>query len=208
MFSNLSGKVEVDPNGGFLCLTSHWQPNPKAPDPEMPGLKQVMLRYIPAKPKDSCLCGSGKLYKDCCQARRYWQPICPNPAMAGYSLVVSQAATFRSVDGAVLRSQLMEDDRLYCTDDSIKSSFWTLWGDPVYDDRQYGTYCFGDLELKNNRTFVVTAMSNLRMRILLELLQEVAGDTLGKPRMTYDSIDVLDKVTGKQIKFNPLQHGL
>jgi hypothetical protein len=170
----------IDPEAGFLCLTTHWRPDPQAPDPEMPGRKLTMSSYLPASPTQPCLCGSGKRYRACCQRQRLWRPICPNPGGRGYRLVESQAATFRPVDGRAIREQLSADRRLRCVDRSSASSFWLWWGEPPVED-QYGILCFGDLELKENHTLVVSAMSDVRMRGLLEVLGEIVGDGLGAP---------------------------
>jgi len=182
----------IDPNAGFLCLTMHWRPNPEDPDPDMPGEKLSMSSYISVSPEEDCLCGSGKPYRACCRRRPVWHPICPNPGMQGYSLVAPQSATFSDVDGPALRDRLMADARLRCMDESPESSFWILWGDPAVED-EYGIMCFGDLDLKDNRTLLVMAMSDLRMRILLDLLQEIAGDVLGEPQMSRDPVPTITK---------------
>jgi len=43
--SELEGMI--NPNNGFLCLSTYWQPDPEAADPEMPGRKLTMTSYIP-----------------------------------------------------------------------------------------------------------------------------------------------------------------
>jgi hypothetical protein len=192
--SALKGKI--DPNGGFLCMSSHWRPDPEAGDPEMPGHKLTMSSYIPASPRAACLCGSGRRYGDCCRPKRFWHPICPNPGMEGYRLTKAQSATFDDVDGAALRRRLTADPRFRCVDDSQASAFWIYHGDPVVEDR-YGLLCFGDLELMEDRSLLVTAMSDLRMQTLLAVLQEIAGDLLDEPRRSRDPDLVIDKRTGK-----------
>jgi hypothetical protein len=89
---------------------------------------------------------------------------------------------------------LMADARLRCVDENPDSSFWILCGDPPVED-QYGILCFGDLELKQNRTLLITAMSDLRMQVLLNLLQEIAGGFLGSPQMSRDPVPVIEKPT-------------
>jgi SEC-C motif len=182
----------VDPDGGFLCLTCHWRPKLGAPDPEMPGEKLSMSSYIPSSPTDACLCGSGMPYSRCCRPKPDWEPVCPDPGGQGYSLVKPQAATFRGVDGTAIRARLAADVRFRCVDDSRKSSFWIFWGDPPVEE-PYGILCFGDVELKDNRTLVLSAMSDLRMQTLLGALAEIAGDTLGSPRMQRDRVPVIHK---------------
>ena len=184
----------IDPDGGFLCMATYWRPNPEDPNPDTPGQKLAMSSYIPVLPEEDCLCGSGKSYRACCQRQSVWHPICPNPGMQGYSLLAPQSATFHSVDGPTIRKRLMSDVRLYCVDEILDSSFWIFWGDPLVED-QYGILCFGDLELKKNCTLLVTAMSDLRMSLLLDLLQEIAGSRLGRPEMSRDSAPVIEKST-------------
>ncbi|TAK32176.1 MAG: hypothetical protein EPO21_15665 [Chloroflexota bacterium] len=183
----------IDPDAGFLCLTTYWRPNPQDPDPEMPGQKLTMSSYIPALSTQPCLCGSGKSYRACCQRQRMWRPICPNLGRRGYSLAAPQAATFHQADGPAIRERLTTDARLRCVDTSPVSSFWLLWGHPPVED-QYGILCFGDIELKQNHTLVVSAMSDLRMRILLDVLDELAGGCLGEPLMSHDPAPTIDKL--------------
>ena len=191
-------KGMIDPYGGFLCMSMHWRPDPEDADPEMPGQKLSMSSYIPLLPREKCLCGSGKRYGDCCQHERLWYPVSPNPGGPdnGFSLNRPQTARFRNVDGGAMDERLMADRRLRCTMDEPGNGFWILFGDP-YVEEAYGILCFGDIELKQNRTLVVGAMSNLRMETLLALLREIAGDLLGEPRITYGEIPVIDKQTGK-----------
>jgi hypothetical protein len=77
------------------------------------------------------------------------------------------------------------------------------WGDPALDD-QYGTLCFGDIELKHNRTLLVTTLSDVRMRTLLDLLREIVADLVAAPKMHYDSAMVVDKRTGNNVQVPPL----
>jgi hypothetical protein len=65
---------------------------------------------------------------------------------------------------------------------------------------QYGILCFGDIELTQNRTLSVSAMSDVRMRVLLDLLQEIAGDYLGNSQISRDPALAIDKVSGKMTK--------
>jgi hypothetical protein len=157
-------------------------------------------------PGEACLCGSGKRYGDCCQPKHLWHPICPNPGGedSGYSLLKPQRVTFRNVDGDAIRERLMAERRLRCTDTSRASTFWIFFGEPPVVD-QYGILCFGDFELKHNRTLVVTGVSDLRMQTLLALLQEIVANVLGEPRITYDTLPVIDKRTGKSRVLRPSQ---
>lgn len=191
----LSGPI--DPNGGFLCMTVHWRPSFGAPDLEMPGEKLSMSLYLRHSPAAPCLCGSGKSYRACCRPQRYWWPVCPNPGpSSGYSRLAPQTTTFAQVNGALLRERLMADPRLHCVDQSPTTSFWLFWGDPPVQD-QYGILCFGDVELKDNTTLIVTAMSDLRMQVLLDLLQEIASECLGSQQLHHAPVPLIDKKTGK-----------
>ena len=189
----------IDPNGGFLCISMHWRPNQNDSDPEMPGQKMSIASFIPAAPGDVCLCGSGKRYGACCRRQRYWHPICPDPGLQGYSLLAPQSATFKEVDECVLHERLMPDIRLQCVEDRSDRGFWIYWGDPALDD-PYGTLCFGDFELKSGHVLYVTAMSDVRMRTLSDLLDEIAAGLLPSPKMQYDKVETIDKVTGKRLK--------
>jgi len=193
-------KGRIDPDAGFLCMVMCWRPQGGVADPSAPGEKLSMSSFIPVAPDQVCLCGSGKPFQACCQLKSLWYPICPNPGIpdeAGYSLVKMQSATFTRVDGASVRVQLMEDIRLRCTEDTPERGFWIYEGDPAIQTPQ-GIMCFGDIELQHNHTLFVTALSDLRMRILLGLLREDCGD-LGRPKMHYDPVRVIDKRTGKSV---------
>jgi hypothetical protein len=193
----------IDANMGYLCLWSHWRPDPDQPDPEMPGLKQLMTTFIPRSLHAKCLCDSGKTYRACCRLERYWWAICPNPGLEGYSLLAPQSATYRSIDGAAVHKRLMADDRLHCTVDSPKTGFWSYWGDPIVETPEHGILGFGDLEIKRSHTLLVTVLSDLRMQLLIEFLDEVAGDLLGQPEHVYDMLQVIDKRTGKSRMLAP-----
>ncbi len=173
----------VDPSRGMLCWSTYWNPNPNDPNPEMPGLKHSIVSYIPVKPNAKCLCGSKKTFKKCCQLKGKWQPVCANPGGKGFSLVVPQKAHFTSIDGSALKEKIMLDSRLVCFEDTVARSFWVLWGNPAIRS-EFGVICFGDIELQNNHTLLVTAMSDKRMSVLIALLQEVAPFPLGKIRIT------------------------
>jgi hypothetical protein len=158
----------------------------------MPGVKQQMILYLPVKPEQSCLCGSGQPYGQCCQPKPDWQPICYNPGAEGYSLLLPQEALFKQVDGLTLRQRLDADPRLAIVDDTPEGGFWILWGDPALES-EFGIICFGDIELIHNRELLVTAMSDLRMQTLLDLLQEIADDCLSTPQLQKDPPPVLHK---------------
>jgi len=203
-------KGPIDPDGGFLCFGTYWRPQAGASDPEAPGEKLQMSSYIPVAPDHACLCGSGKTFGACCQPKRLWYPVCPNPGIpgeAGYSFMKVQSATFPSVGGALVRRALMDDAlwnsdiRLRCTEDTPERAFWTYEGDPAIQT-PHGIICFGDIELQHNHTLFVTATSDLRMRALLNLLREDCGD-LGRPRTKYEPVQVIDKRTGKSVVRQP-----
>jgi len=88
---------------------------------------------------------------------------------------------------------LQDDERLYCVEDTPRRSFWIFWGDPALD-AIYGTLCFGDFELQKSRTLVITALSDVRMEVLLELVHPLE---LGTPRMQLDPFQRLKKPVQK-----------
>ena len=190
----------MDVNGGFLCQWTHWRPNPDDPDPDRPGLKQQITMYMAVRPDADCLCGSGRQYGDCCRRQRYWYPICPNPGLEGYSFLAPQEAIFAPVDGRAIRMALMDEIRVHDVELTPRRSFWIYWGELALETR-YGIICFGDVELRDGQTLIVTAMSDLRMRVLRTLLRDT-GVALPAPRMQYDRVQVIDKRTGKA-EFRP-----
>lgn len=187
----------IDMNGGFLCYSTHWRPNPDADDPEMPGDKLQMTSYIPLRPQDICLCGSGKTYAQCCRNRPYWQMICPDFAWQGYSLFESQSATYDGIDGDLINERLMGDARLQCVEDTLDRAFWILWGDPALES-EFGIMCFGDIELQHRRKLYITTLSSSRMIVLSGILEELMGEHLPKPKVVHDPIHGIDKRTGKK----------
>ncbi len=191
----------MDVNGGFLCRWTYWRPNPDDPDPDMPGLKQQITMYMAVRPDADCLCGSGRPYGACCRRLRYWYPICPNPGLQGYSFLAPQSATFAPVDGRAIRRAMMDEVRVHDVELTPEHSFWIYWGEPALESR-YGIVCFGDFELRDGRTLIVTAMSDRRMRVLRALLRE-SGVALPAPRMRYDRIQVIDKRTGEVQRMPP-----
>jgi hypothetical protein len=176
--SNISPGMlkQVDPDGGFLCIWTHWQPNPDTPDSEAGGQKLMMVTYLPCAPDAPCLCGSGKLFQNCCRQGPYMPVICRDPGVETvYSPFRSRKATFSKVDGRVVREKLKADERLITTEDTPARGFWTYWGVP-YLESEPGIMCFGDVELNHNQRLVVTALSDTRMQVLLDVVREIIGD--------------------------------
>lgn len=145
------------------------------------------------------MCGSVRSYADCCRRKHLWHPVCPNLGAEGYSLTKPQSLTFHNVDGDVVHQRLMADPQVRCTDTRQDDAFWVFHGDlPV--EEQYGILCFSDLELKYNRTLIVSAMSEPRVQALLAFLQEINGEFLGKPHIRQDPVCLIDTRTGKAKK--------
>ncbi len=186
-----------DPYGGFLLWGSYWRPNPADPDPEMPGLKQAATIYLPLKPKDPCLCGSGQPYGACCRPKPAWQPICHNPGAQDFSFLAPQEALFKRVAAPTLKQRLDDHPWLAIVDDTPHGGFWILWGDFALEDPRLGIMCFGDLELRPDGSLLVTAMSDVRMQTMLDMLQETAADCLDSPEITKDPIPQLRKRPNK-----------
>lgn len=187
---------QINPQAGYLCMATYWRPGS-----ELPGEKASTSSYIVATPNQLCLCGSGKSFEHCCQRRDFWHPICPNPGIpdeAGYSLLAPQKATFHNIDGDALRITLNADGRFQVTEDTAARAFWIYFGYPQIQT-PYGVLCFGDLELIEGRTLLITAMSTLRMHAMLDVLRELFGDTLGRPRQQYDPVYGIDKRSGKMV---------
>ena len=183
----------LDPNGGVLSRMTCWRPRSGDPDPEYPGEKVFLTSYLPTDAENLCPCGSGKTFGACCRRLSYWRPVCPNPGMQGYSLVRPQSARFTNVPADAVYELLQDDERLYCVEDSPHRAFWTYWGDPALDIPQ-GTVCFGDIELLEGHTLLISALSDTRMEALLELVRPLK---LGTPQMQVDSVPRVEKPGGK-----------
>jgi hypothetical protein len=187
--SKLLDLSRLDPGGGVLVYTAYWRPAPKDPDPEHPGEKASIVSYLPVAPKQRCPCGSGNLFETCCQPRPDWHPICPNPGMHGYEPMDPQVALFSNVSIDVVYTFLQQNEQFYCVTDNKPHAFWILWGTPALQ-APYGILCFGDLELQEDRTLLVTALSQKRMETLNELLQPL---NLGTPQIRHDPVAYVEK---------------
>ncbi len=175
--------VYLDPDDGVLVRTTCWRPQAGAPNPVKPGEKVVIMSYHLTAAEDVCPCGSGKPFGACCRPLPYWRPVCLNPGMQGYHLVNPQTAHFTNISGDAVYPFLKNDERLYCTEDTPQRTFWTYWGSPPLKIAQ-GTPCFGDFELLEGRTLVITALSDPRMEVLLELVRPLS---LGTPHIEQHS---------------------
>src|SRR5947209_19951526 len=90
--------------------------------------------------------------------------------MQGYSLMHSQSARFTDIPADAVYDFLQDDVRLYCVEDTPHRVFWIFWGDPALDVR-YGTLFFGDFELEDNHTLMITALRDALMEVCHELLR-------------------------------------
>ena len=142
----------------------------------------VSLTYLPCPSIVHCLCGSGKLYQDCCRPKPYMVVLCRDPgAETLFSPCRPTTAILTPVDGAAMRQKLLADGRFNCAEDAPQRGFWTYWGDP-YVESDHGILCFGDIELQHRRKLIVTALSETRMQVLLAVLREMLGDDI-KPKI-------------------------
>lgn len=181
--------VYLNPDGGVLVVTMCWRPGSGDPDSEQVGERVSTMSYHPTDAEGPCPCGSGKRFGACCQPLPYWRPVCPNPDMQGYSLVHLQTARFTNIPARALYTFLRDDKRLHCIEDTPQRAFWTYWGDPPFDIPQ-GRLCFGDIELLDGRTLLISALSDTRMEMLLELVRPL---NLGTPHMQLEPFSYVDK---------------
>jgi len=187
----------LDPSRGVLVFTAYWRPQPSDPNPEQPGERAIITSYLRTNAGDLCPCGSGKHFGACCQSLPYWQPVCPNPGMhAGYSLLVPQSATFTNTSGDEIYDFLQDDQRLYCVEDTKQRMYWTYWGVPALKTPS-GIVSFGDIELIKNRTLLMTAISDVRMNTLLDVISPL---NLGTPQIQREHIIRLEKPVRKPVR--------
>ena len=106
----------------------------------------------------------------------------PDPGDTGYSPYVDQSATYEILDWEALLACLTAEAGLHCTEESLDRGFWVFWGDPPVET-EYGIVCYGDIEASDTHTLLVTALSDVRMRTLRDVLQEIAGEHMGTPTM-------------------------
>jgi hypothetical protein len=179
----------LDPNGGVLVSATYWRPREGDSDPEHPGEKISMVSYLPKDAKDLCPCGSGKSFGACCRPLPYWRVVCPNPGMEGFSLMRPQTARFMDIPADEVYAFLNDDERLYGVEDRPQRAFWIYWGDPALD-AIYGTVCFGDFELQEKHTLLITALSDTRMEVLLDLVRPL---NLSTPQMKLEPFTRVEK---------------
>jgi hypothetical protein len=171
----------LDPDGGVLTLMTCWRLRPTHPGLDPVGEKLTMLKYLPTRPEDSCPCGSGRQFAACCQPLPYWRLLCPDPDLDNnhlqYRVVTSYTATYPALtrlhERAEVRAALEADARLHTTSPSPQHGFWIYWGDPPLEVAE-GILCFGDLELRRDHTLVLTALSDRRREVLLEVLRRLS----------------------------------
>ncbi len=117
--------------------------------------------------------------------------ICRDPGeKTTFSRFKSQTARFLKVDGQAVRENLNADLRFICTEDTPERAFWIYWGTP-FIETQFGILCFGNFELRHNRVLEITALSDKRMKILLEIAGGLVGSI--KPRRKYDKTPKIRK---------------
>ncbi len=179
----------LDPYGGFLIQVTYWRPRPGDPDPAHPGERAMQAIYRQRDSADPCPCGSGKSFGNCCQSLPYWLPVCLDPDGQGFSLLRPQSARFTNVPADVVYEFLQNDARLYCTEHNPQHSFWIYQGTPPFTSPA-GTFCFGDFELLADNTLMITALSDNRMELLLELVQPL---NLGTPQLEQYPVPRVDK---------------
>ena len=105
----------------------------------------------------------------------------------------SQSARFTNIPADAVYDFLQDDVRLYCVEDTPHRVFWVYWGDPALDV-PYGTLCFGDFELQENDTLLITALSDVRMETLLEVVRPLK---LGTPQIEVEPYPHLAKPVQK-----------
>lgn len=187
----------LDPNGGVLAYSTYWRPQPSNSNPEQPREKVAITSYLPTNTRDVCRCGSGKPFGDCCQSLPYWQLVCPNPGIEqGHSLFTPQSATFTNIPADGVHDFLQKDACTFCVDETKRGNFWLYWGYPALQT-PLGILCFGDFELKKKRTLLITALSNIRMKTLLDLISPL---NLGAPQMHREPIIRPDKPIRRSVR--------
>lgn len=100
-----------------------------------------------------------------------------------------QTARFMNVPADKVYTFLQNDARLYGTENTPEHAFWTYRGDPPFDSPN-GIFCFGDFELLADHTLVITALSDTRMKVLLEVVRPLK---LGRPQIEQELPSLVEK---------------
>ena len=100
-----------------------------------------------------------------------------------------QTARFTDIPADAVYAFLYDDERLYDVEDTPQRAFWIYWGDPALD-AIYGTVCFGDFELQEKHTLLITALSDTRMEVLLDLVRPL---NLSTPQMKLEPFTRVEK---------------
>ena len=179
-----------DPGAGLMCFFVYWQPDPSALNPEMPGRKVHITAFMPLRPGEPCLCGSGKPFGECCQTLPRCRLVCENYPRSTYNAMRPARALFRRVDGGRIKALLDDDTRIRCVEETPARRFWLYDGDPCYESA-YGIQSFGDIELRDREDLIASALSETRMDLLLGFLKEVTG--LDAPEITKDPPVFVDR---------------
>lgn len=168
----------INPQAGFMSLEIYWRPKHGDRNPNRPGEKVSISIFRPCEPEASCHCGSGRTFQSCCQNRKKWPLVTPDPGGMSFSQSQAHSSVYPIREIAKLRKVLMADQRLQCVVAGPgKDGFWLFVDDPPIETT-YGRLNFADLEIKDSR-LLVTAMSAKRHEIVQKLLAEIAENFLG-----------------------------
>jgi hypothetical protein len=115
---------------------------------------------------------------------------------ASFCLLVPQSATFTDISGDEVCDFLRDDARLYCVEDTKQRMYWTYWGVPALKAPS-GIVSFGDIEIIENRTLLISALSDVRMKTLLDVISPL---NLGTPQIQRDPIIRLGKPARKSVR--------
>lgn len=168
----------IDPRRGFISLEAYWRPAAGAQDPYHPGEKLTMTIYRPCAAEESCFCGSGRAFRNCCRNRQSWPVVTPNPGAMRFSQSQTHVSDYPIREVAKLRQALHGDSRLQCVVDGPGAEGFWLFVDNPPSENSYGRLNFGDLEITQSRLHVST-LSAKRHQAIQKLLTEIAGDFLG-----------------------------
>ncbi len=188
----------MDPRAGFISMEVYWRPKIGAPNPNRPGEKVSISMFRPCEPDASCYCGSGRDFQDCCQNRKQWPVVTPDPGAMSFSHAQAHSSVYPIHAVAKLRQTCMADPRLQCIIDGPgEAGFWLFVDDPPIEN-SYGRVNFADLEIKGGR-LSVTAMSAKRHEVVQKFLTEIAENFLGTAFVKVHPPHYFDKPAGPQL---------
>lgn len=194
---------------GRLALPGPWQPGERElEDPgtgfaevgmyalNMPGAPRIFagqaiqsVFHHPVAPLDPCPCGSGAPFAECHRNTEVVPLFCRDLGADTFDEIVACETTFAVLDDAAALQTLKAAPELNLTQEIRGRCFWQFIGSPPTTS-PLGDHVFATVEWNPGRLYFVT-MTEQRNQAIIAILQQRAGDVLGKPRTSRNEAEHL-----------------